>query len=115
MGKKEDTIFGGGVWTLEMYVWDWGLGVDFTLLCVPNSHCLSFLILYYYYYYYYYYYFYYYICAQAFDLGQTLYSTSLLACMLRLILHGAGLRRLVTQYNTRGMMIFSLSYVQGRN
>lgn len=26
-----------------------GLGVDFTLLCVPNSHCLSFFILYYYY------------------------------------------------------------------
>lgn len=84
-----------------------GLGVDFTLVCVPNNRCFSFFILYYYHYCY--------IRAQAFDLGQNLYSTFLLACMLRLILHGAGLRRLVTQYDTKRMMIFNLPFVQGRN
>ena len=41
MGRKEEeVIFFGTVWTLERDVsLRMGLGVDFTLLFVPNSHC----------------------------------------------------------------------------
>lgn len=88
-------IGGLGGWTLPFCVFP-------TVIVSPSLYCTTTTTNYYYYYYFYY------ICAQAFDLSQTLYSTFLIACLLRLILHGAGLRRLVTQYDTNGMMTFKI-------